>query len=424
MSMQPTALALQLSALATLGLLLGVLLGRAELFVTVIPIAVAMFSLKRALAPEVQIDHLLSEDQVLEGGRIVVTVIVKSNITHAYLEMEEPLPPLLELYSGHRRAVMVLSAGEERRWSYELRCTASGRFELGQIFVCLLNSGGVSEEQGWVRSVKFLRVYPSIVPLARLPRPSRTQSTLGNYPSRQMGEGLEPGEIRAFAPGDRIRRINWKASLRAGSLVVNQFQIEKNADVVLLVDTTAESGARPYSSRDYCLRAAATLGTSYLAHRDRVGLIELGGFIRWVRPGSGRLQCERILDALLSSNVTFSHLARDLSFVPSRVLPAQALVIAVTALLDQHFPNVLEDLVGRGLEVIVLVVSPVEVTRQAIPALPAGDLAFRIWRLDRRARMQALRKAGLRVVEWDPCDPLSTAVAALGQQPRYRVYAT
>ena len=64
-----------------------------------------------------------------------------------------------------------------------------------------------------------------------VPRPLRTQSSFGNYVSAQLGEGIEPGEIRPFLPGDRTRRINWRASLRRQQLYVTQYQEERNADV-------------------------------------------------------------------------------------------------------------------------------------------------------------------------------------------------
>jgi len=43
---------------------------------------------------------------------------------------------------------------------------------------------------------------------------------VGNYVSSSVGEGLEPGDIREFVPGDRIRHVNWRASLRFRRLFV------------------------------------------------------------------------------------------------------------------------------------------------------------------------------------------------------------
>ena len=67
-----------------------------------------------------------------------------------------------------------------------------------------------------------MAVYPELVPLRHLPRPMRTQTFVGNYVSPVQGEGIEPGDIRPFAPGDHVRHVNWRATLRLGTLHVTQ----------------------------------------------------------------------------------------------------------------------------------------------------------------------------------------------------------
>ena len=94
-------------------------------------------------------------------------------------------------------------------------------------------------ERRYVDSM-VVRVYPRVVPLRSLPRPFHTQPSVGDYVSSALGEGIEPGDIRQFAPGDRIRHVNWRASLRLGRLHVTQRHLERNADVVLMLDTLAE----------------------------------------------------------------------------------------------------------------------------------------------------------------------------------------
>ena len=229
------------------------------------------------------------------------------------------------------------------------------------------------------------RVYPRIIPLRSLPRPVHTQPSVGDYVSSALGEGIEPGDVRRFAPGDRIKQVNWRASLRLGQLYVTQRHRERNADVVLMLDTLAEVGAPPETTLDQGVRAAASLATAYLARKDRVGLITYGGVLGWVRPGSGPVQYERLADGLLRADVVFTYVAKDLQRVPPRVLSPQALVLAITPLLDRRFAKAVLDLAARGFDVVVLLVSPVAVTRAAIAPSRADDLAGRLWDLERRA---------------------------------------
>src|SRR5206468_2453145 len=163
-----------------------------------------------------------------------------------------------------------------------------------------------------------------------------------------VGEGLEPGDIRAFVPGDRIRHVNWRASLRFRTLFVTRYHQERNADIVLMLDSLSEAGTPPATTLDASIRAAAALATSYLARKDRVGLIEYCGPFRWVRPDSGRAHHERLLEALLRADVMFSYVTQEVALVPRRVLPPQALVIAISPLLDARFEKALVDLAARG----------------------------------------------------------------------------
>jgi uncharacterized protein (DUF58 family) len=239
---------------------------------------------------------------------------------------------------------------------------------------------------------------------------------VGDYLSPALGDGIEPGDVRPFAPGDRVRQVNWRASLRLGTLHVTQRQREPNADVVLMLDTLAEVGAAPETTLDLGVRAAASLATGYLARKDRVGVVTYGGLIHWVRPGSGRVQYERLVDALLRASVVFTYVAKDLAVVPPRVLPPQALIIAITPLVDPRFARAALDLAGRGFDVAVLAVSPVTVTRAAVRPSPAVDLACRLWALERRAALAELRRHGVTVLEWEPPEPLERALAGAGRR--------
>jgi uncharacterized protein (DUF58 family) len=249
-----------------------------------------------------------------------------------------------------------------------------------------------------------------------------TQPYVGNYVASALGEGIEPGDVRPFVPGDRVRQVNWRATLRRGALYVTERHRERNADVVLMLDTLAAVGPPGETTLDEAVRAAASLASAYLARKDRVGLIEYGGLVRWERPGSGRPHAVRLLDALLDVDVIFTYVAKDLDLVPRRVLPPQALVVALSPLLDGRFLKAVTDLAARRFDVIVLAISPLQAARAAAAATPALDVAARLWTIDRRRELDDLRRQGLTVVEWDPTRPLQEAVAAFGRRrPRLAI---
>ena len=127
----------------------------------------------------------------------------------------------------------------------------------------------------------LLRVYPLPETLRRIVPPVATQPSAGNEVARQKGEGLEFADLRDFAPGDRVRSINWRASARragrGSELVVNERSPERNADVILFLDTFADARAGGRSTLELAVRATSTLASRYLERRDRVGLVSFGG---------------------------------------------------------------------------------------------------------------------------------------------------
>jgi uncharacterized protein (DUF58 family) len=419
MTPRVTPLARSLLTVTAWALALAVLTARPELFLVALPMLAALAALARpAPAPAYALTHKVGTDRLFAGETVTVTVAVTASSRLPLVELLEPLPSGSCLPSGPTRTLMALGAGQTAEWSYGVHCGGRGILELGTVLVRVWDGPGLRAWEAQHVARTRVRVYPRITPLSSLPRPLRTQTSVGDHVSPALGEGIEPGGTRPFSPGDRVRQVNWRASLRLGKLYVNEYHRERNADVVLMLDTLAEAGAPPATTLDLAIEAATSLAAAYLARKDRVGFIDYGGLIHWVRPGTGRLQYERMADGLLRAAVVFTYVAKDLALVPPRVLPPNALVIALTPLLDSRFTKAVIDLAGRGFDVVVLVVSPVAPTRAALPSSPTADLACRLWTLERRAQLDELQARGLVILEWDPSGPLEPVLAGLGPRRR------
>jgi uncharacterized protein (DUF58 family) len=183
---------------------------------------------------------------------------------------------------------------------------------------------------------------------------------------------------------------------------------ERNADVVLFLDTFAEARRGHEGTLVRAVRAADSLASAHLAQRDRVGLVAFGGVTHWLLPGAGTARVERITDALLRSEIVFSYVLRNVKVLPPRSLPPHALVIAITPLLDDRTAAALADLRGRGHDLVVVEVSPA-------PFLPAPSdstdvLGRRLWELRRGALRARFAALGVPVVTWDGEEPLAAAV--------------
>ena len=419
-----TGFALTGLRLVALAVFLGVLSGRPELFATAVPLVVVLLSvMRRNRAPRYTLTHDVSTARLLEGDVLTLTITLTALDPLPLVELLAVIPPFMELAAGRDRLTARLRAGERRQWTYALRCQARGRFAVGSIHVRVSDAIGVRTWETSHGGPGAVTVYPHLAPLRHVPQPLRTQTSVGNYVAAQVGAGLEPGEIRLFVPGDPVRRVNWRASLRLGKLYVTQHHLERNADVVVMLDTLSQVGQPPVASLDMCARAAASLASVYLARKDRVGLIEYGGTFRWVRPAAGRAQLERIMDALAAAEPTFTYVKKDLALVPPRILPPRALVLALSPLLDARFLDAVADLVARRFDVVLLAVSPIAVTRAVLRLSPLEDLACRLWALEHQGQLEALRRRGLAVLEWTPGEPLDLALAPLARRRRRVVAA-
>jgi uncharacterized protein (DUF58 family) len=238
-------------------------------------------------------------------------------------------------------------------------------------------------------------VYAGVERLRRIVAPLRTRPVLGSQVSRERGEGIEFADLRPLAPGDRARSINWRATARRRAPYVNLQHPEHSADLVLFLDTFAEADLAHEGTLDAVVRAAAALASNYLARRDRVALVSLGGELRWLTGSTGTRQLYRIVDVLFSSEVTPSFRWKGVAHVPRRLLPARALVIALSPLLDERGISALLELRARGYDLVVLEISPVADARR-------DDLAFRLWRLQRNALRSRFETLGIPVAQWDP----------------------
>ena len=252
-----------------------------------------------------------------------------------------------------------LEPRESQTVELRLRADRWGAYVLGDVLLRGHDTLGVFRfDQALPRDLE-LRVFPREEYLRTLLRPRDTQPYAGDEVARRRGDGIEFADIRPFAFGDQVTRVNWRATARRGELWVNDRHPERNTDIVLFLDAFTEARRGNASTLDLALRAAATLARGYVGAHDRVGLVSFGGALRWLQPGTGEAQLYRICEALLDTQILQNYAWRDIAVVPARVLRPQSLVVALTPLLDERSIGALFDLRARGHDVTVIEASPV-----------------------------------------------------------------
>jgi uncharacterized protein (DUF58 family) len=404
--------------LAALGMLAALAVRLPELVVLAAPFAlVAAIGLAGVRRPKLEAELTIDRERALEGEEVDAELAIEATAGAARVELLLEMPPGLTV-SGPNPRLVRLSDGERRVFTFRLACSRWGAYRVGRVYVRTHDAFGFFRHETVLDRRLPLKVYPTEEAVRGLLKPLDTQVFSGNHPARQKGEGIEFADLRPYVAGDRARQVNWRASARRGELWVNEHHPERNADVVIFLDSFTEARRGMRSTLDPALRAAASLVARYLRQKDRVGFVSFGGLLNWLLPATGTRQLYRIVDAMLDTQIVLSYAWKDIDIIPRRTLPPKALVIALTPLLDERSANVLLDLRGRGFDLVVLEISPLELLAQ--PRGELNQLAYRLWELRRDAVRGRFERAGVPLAIWDD---ESSVAAALEEVRTYRRYA-
>ena len=397
------------TALAGLGLVAALVLGRPELVALAAPFAmVLVVGLSLADAPHLDWEFQLDRDRQLQGETVVADLSVWTERPIGRLELLLDLPEGLVTESPNP-LIFGLGRDEERPIDCTIRCSRWGAYLAGDLCLRSPDALGLLVHEWTLEQRRPLKVYPRGEGLRRLLRPLETQTFAGAQVPRAHGEGIEFADVRPFVPGDSLRRINWRATARRPETWVTETHPERNSDIVIFLDTFFEARAGDSSTLDLAVSAAASLSVHYLREKDRVGLISFGGVLNWLTASSGLVQLYRVLDSLLDSEIFLSYAWKDIDLLPVRTLPPKALVLALSPLLDERGVDALLDLRARGFDLALIEISPVPFASGGNESLD-DDLAYRLWLLRREALRSRYLRLGVPVVEWREDVPLEAAL--------------
>jgi uncharacterized repeat protein (TIGR01451 family) len=382
----------------------GVLLGNAAvLLAAAVPFAYAAYGSSTRTPPlSVTVDRSVDDTTPRPGDPVTVTTTVAN-------DGDEPIPDLrvvdgvpddLPVVEGSPRAVASLSAGESATLTYRV-VARRGDHAFGPAALFARGVSGAVERHATRSPSTRIRCHGGV---DAVPMRGVTGQSPGRIPTDAGGEGLAFHAVRAYQPSDPMSRIDWNRFARTGELTTIEFQQERAATVVLVVDDRpavdqARSSHDP-TAAEYAAYAAEHVAGPLLRANDAVGVARLGDGT-YLPPTTGRaqqLRVARLLDGDEPSGTRSLGIRTDGSSIRSH-LPSTAQVVFLTPLLDDTAVTTAERFEAHGHPVTVL--SP-DVTGDS----PGGRLA----RLDRERRIRSLRESRVRLVDWPPDEPLQAAV--------------
>lgn len=271
--------------------------------------------------------------------------------------------------------------------------------------------GGLLSGAAVVEAAEVI-VFPQTPPQSTPIPQTELLDRLGAHLTRHVGPGVEYADIRAYVPGDQLRAVNWPVSARRGELHVTQRLTDRAADVVVLIDTYRQPAGPATAATERVVRGAAQVVQTALRHGDRAGIVALGGNQpRWLGADIGQRQFYRLLDTVLGAGDRFENTTGTLA--PRAAVPAGAIVIAFSTLLDTEFALALIDLRRRGHVVIAV---------DILDSTPFGDeqdpLVNRMWALQRSAMYRDMATVGVDIVLWHQDGGLEQSMGVLPDRRR------
>ncbi|BCA54625.1 hypothetical protein W02_17650 [Nitrospira sp. KM1] len=184
--------------------------------------------------------------------------------------------------------------------------------------------------------------------LTLLPRRKSRSVLAGRHASRMRGRGLNFEEIRNYLPGDDIRTIDWKITLRLGKPQVRTYTEERDRPALFVVDQRMPMffGSR----RSLKSVTAAELGAlgawMVLKAGDRVGGVVFNdNEIRPIRPHRSRSRVQVLCQAIATMNQV---LRPDSSVRANYEQLDRALETALGIAHHDHLVCIVSDFAGAG----------------------------------------------------------------------------
>jgi uncharacterized protein (DUF58 family) len=318
---------------------------------------------------------------------------------------------------AEERHAVDLPPGRQRVFTTRLRPTRRGDRRADRVTVRALGPLGLAARQGSHEVPWAVRVLPSFPSRRHLPPLLEKLRELdGRRAAQVRGQGTEFDSLREYVVGDDVRSIDWRASARAGDLVVRTWRPERGRHVVLVLDTGRTSAGRVGDAPrlDAAMDAALLLGALAGRAGDRVDLIAYDRRLRVAAPGS--------LPALVGAmaNLEPELVESDARGLVGEVLSRtrrRSLVVLLTGLetaaLEQGLLPVLSSLTSRHRLLVAAVADPgiermarARGDAEAVYGAAAAERAL----LEREQAKAALRRRGVEVVDAVP-DELPRALS-------------
>ncbi|OZB85630.1 DUF58 domain-containing protein [Microbacterium sp. 13-71-7] len=383
----------------------GLVLGRPDVIATGLPLALAgVWALLRPPRAEV-VEIALSLDAAAGADSVAGVVEVGTDAEWMQLAVDQ---------GGERTGEAETRAGEAAR--SRTRILHSGPSEALAVTARALHHDGAWASAPTPRVSAVWAASPRARRIAELPLSARLIGLHGGHDGQRGGSGGDFRDIHPFAPGDELRRVDWRATARAarrpGDLLVRRTNALSDSAVVIALDTADDLGAvvatwgsgatgrSGPTSMDLGREAALSLASAAIEAGDRVAFHALSPGGRTLRSGSGARHLERLRGVIAGTGAD----GDGTRYRRTPPVPPGSIVFVLSTFFDGAAADLALRWSAGGQAVVAIDVLPTPRTQRLSAA---QSLAMRTLLLERTGVLDDLRGAGVDVVSWDAHDPMA-----------------
>lgn len=276
----------------------------AGFLITTIADIFILFSLKTGLTA-----RRVLPDRFSNGDENPITIYAENHYPlDIYTEITDEVPFQFQKRNFLYR--LKLKPHDTQQLEYSLRPTARGEYSFGKLNVYAQTFLRLTSKRYIFADDATIATYPSFIQLRKydLLAFSNHLTEHGLKRIRRIGHTMEFEQIREYAQGDDIRTINWKATSKRKTLMVNQFQDEKSQPVYQVIDTgrTMQMPFRGLSLLDYAVNSTLALSNIVTKKQDKAGMFTFSRKVENYLPAERRSgQMEKMMEKLYRIDTDF-----------------------------------------------------------------------------------------------------------------------
>ena len=245
----------------------------------------------------------------LSNGEINKVSILITNQMPFMLQIQIIDEVPLQLQERNMKIFKKLKAKKTIEIKYTITPFERGNYEFGNIIIYFQSRLGFLQKREITKASETVKVYPSFINLGKYQLIAQAVTNeYGSKRLRKIGQSVEFEQIKDYIGGDDIRTINWKATARKGTLMVNNYTDEKSQQVYCIIDKGRLMKMPFYglSLLDYAINATLALTNICLQKQDKIGLISFSNKMGSVIAADRKpIQREKIMQVLYKENTAF-----------------------------------------------------------------------------------------------------------------------